>query len=381
MDFSRLLTSRLEDFDAGPLGRAFARAASIRDAIDLSIGQPHFDVPDPIQEAAIRAIREGKNRYTVAPGIPPLLSAIRSGFDAGYKRDGRWDEYGVLVTVGVAGGLMLTMLACVQPGDEVVMPDPYFVMYKKFARLAGGTPVFVDTYPDFKITAELVEPLITPRTKMLITSSPSNPTGAVTSLLEWRELAELCERRGVLIVNDEIYRHFHYDPEPGETSCPSPAALTESALILRGFGKSWGMTGWRLGYAIGPKPVVDAMTKLHQYLFTNAPTPAQHAGIVALQTDVTTRVAEYRRKRDRVVEGLSQDFDLSAPQGAFYAFPKAPRGMSGTRFVERAADKKLLLMPGGFFSERDTHFRVSFACDDATLDRGIETLIQLAREE
>jgi len=291
-----------------------------------------------------------------------------------------------LVTSGVSGGLVLALLSCVQEGDEVLVPDPYFVMYRHLVSLAGATPVYVDTYPDFHLTPERLEPHLTDRSKLLLFNSPSNPTGIVASEDSCRQVAELCGRSGVLLVTDEIYDEFCYEKSarPGGADptprCPSPASYTTDALLLRGFSKSYAMTGWRLGYAAGPTPIIEQMTKLQQYSFVCAPSMAQIAGIVALEVDMSTLVQAYRQKRDRVVRRLSGAYELAVPGGAFYAFPKVPPalGLTATRFVERAVERGLLVIPGSVFSRLDTHFRLSYACDDEMLDRGLDLLLELA---
>ncbi|MBI1368084.1 MAG: aminotransferase class I/II-fold pyridoxal phosphate-dependent enzyme [Planctomycetes bacterium] len=375
-DLGRLITRRARAIDASGIRKVFDLAASVKDPINLSIGQPDFDVPEPIQDAAIEAIRHGRNTYTVTQGIAELRQKVTDAFTGRFKSEGRWAEPGCVITSGVSGALVLALMSCVEAGDEVIVPDPYFVMYKHLVTLAGGKAVFVDTYPDFQLTAERVEPLITERTKLLLVSSPSNPTGVVTSDDTWKKLVALCESRGVLLVSDEIYDVFHYSG-----LCPSPAAFGDSMLVLRGFSKTYGMTGWRLGYAIGPKPIIEQMTKLQQYTFVCAPSMVQYAGAKALDIDMSDAVEAYSRKRDRVVEMLSPHYDLTIPGGAFYAFPQIRTGESATEFVKRAIEKKLLIIPGSVFSERDTHFRLSYACDDAKLQRGLEILVEMAKKQ
>lgn len=383
MDFERLISPAARSIDASGIRRVFDLAAKLKDPVNLSIGQPHFDVPQPIKRAAIAAIEQGRNGYTPTQGIAELNNKVRAELDARFKSQSLWNDYGTIVTSGVSGGLVLALMACAGPGDEVIVPDPYFVMYKQLAKFVGATPVFADTYPDFKLTARRVEPLITPRTRMLFVASPSNPTGVVSDMGTWKELVELCTSRNILLVSDEIYDVFCYEPvqTPIGPRYPSPASLSDQMLVLRGFSKTYGMTGWRLGYAAGPVPVIENMKKLQQYSFVCAPSMVQHAGVAAMDVDMTQEVAAYRRKRDRVVERLRPHFDLTIPGGAFYAFPKAPRGMTGSQFVEEALAKNVLVIPGSVFSERDTHFRISYACDDATLERGLDILTRLAGDQ
>jgi len=279
----------------------------------------------------------------------------------------------VLVTSGTSGGLLVALCVTVNPGDEVIVFDPYFVMYTHLVTLAGGTAVRVDTYPDFGVDVDRVRAAITPRTKVVLVNSPNNPTGRVYPREVLRDLALLCRERGVLLLSDEVYRAFTYDG----TFC-SAAEFNEDVLVVDGFSKAYGMTGWRLGFAHGPRRIIEEMTKLQQFSFVCAPSIVQYAGVSALDYDVSAFAADYRKKRDRVVAGLRDRYDLARPEGAFYLFAAAPGG-SGSAFAEEAVRNNLLVIPGRAFSQRDTHFRISYAADDRTLDRGIEILNRLAK--
>jgi aspartate aminotransferase/aminotransferase len=280
-----------------------------------------------------------------------------------------------VITSGTSGGLVLAILSLVNPGDEVIVFDPCFVMYPALVSLAGGECVRVDTYPDFRLDVSRVEAALSPRTKVILFNSPGNPTGATASIAEVRALAELAERRGIALVSDEIYREFCYD-EP----FASPAQFNASTIVIDGFSKSHAMTGWRLGFAHGPPPIVDAMTRLQQYSFVCAPQPAQWAGVAALDVDMRPHVDDYRRKRDRLLAALAPAYEIATPGGAFYAFPKTPWG-TGNEFVAKAIERGLLMIPGGIFSQRDTHFRISYAATDETIDRGVEALLDLAKRK
>ena len=383
-DANRFVADRTLAVDASGIRKVFDLAASLKDPINLSIGQPDFDVPDAVKQAAISAIESGFNKYTQTQGIAPLIEKLKARVEHRFPKIG--PDYGFLTTSGVSGGLSLLMLSCIQPGDEVLIPDPYFMMYKHLVKLVGGKPVFVDTYPDFQLKPERIEPLINERTKAIFFNSPSNPTGVVASPKVCKQVAELADKHGLLLVSDEIYDEFAYEKSdnpnrPGEKVVPSPLDYSPNVLLLNGFSKTYAMTGWRLGYAAGPAPVIAAMTKLQQYSFVCAPSMTQAAGSIALGVDMTPIVDQYRKKRDHVIERLSGYYDLTKPGGAFYAFPKVPDklGITGTEFVKRAIEKSVLVIPGGVFSERDTHFRLSYACDDNTLDRGLDVLVDLAK--
>lgn len=367
----RFIADRARKVQASGIRRIFELATKMSaDRIDFSIGQPDFDVPQPVKDAAIDAIRQGHNGYTVTQGIAPLREAIqqqvRKLFD--YQPD-------VLITSGVSGGILLAMLAALNPGDEVLLIDPYFVLYKQVVIMIGCVPVPVPSYPRFEFPAEAAAKAITPRTRMLLINSPNNPTGTVMSDAECRAAAELAEKHDLLLLSDEIYHELWFDHP-----APSPVRhAPQRSVLLRGFGKSYGMTGWRLASAAGPDWLIQQMAKLQQYTYVCPPSMAQHAAIVALQQDVSHRAREYAEKRNIACSILQDHFDFIRPGGGFYVFPKAPPAFeSATAFVEEAIKHQVLTIPGSFFSERDTHFRLSFATDNANIRRGCEILCQLA---
>lgn len=367
----RWLAERTQCFDASGIRKVFELAAELTAPVDLSIGQPDFDAPEEARRAAVEAIQGGKNSYALTQGIPVLREKLQARVDAQYGHADRE----LFVSSGTSGGLMLAMLVLVNPGDEVIVFDPYFVMYNALAGIAGAKVVYVDTYPDFRIDPDRVASAITPRTKMIVSNSPANPTGALASRDEIRGLAELADRHDLVLVSDEIYSRFCYD-EP----FVSPAEFNDRVLVVDGFSKTYGMPGWRLGFAHGPRAVIREMVKLQQYSFVCAPHPFQWAGAAALDADVGTQIEAYRRKRDLVVEGLSERYELVRPGGAFYAFPKVPWG-TGSEFVEKAiTEHQLLIIPGRVFSHRDTHFRLSYAAPDEVIQRGVELLNGLAQD-
>ncbi len=368
MDVSHWIADRSKAVEISGIRKVFELARSLKNPVNLSIGQPHFDVPESIKEAAKAAIDSGKNGYTVTQGIPELRERLMRDVRKTFNHPDR----DLLITSGTSGGLMLAILATVNPGDEVVAADPYFVMYPNMVALAGGTFVGVDTAPSFRIDPDRLIAACTPRTKMILLCSPSNPTGTVIEPEAMKAIAEFARKRGILLVSDEIYKAFHYDAPPR-----SPAEFDDSVLVIEGFGKTYGMTGWRLGFAHGPKALIDEMMKLQQSTFVCAPSIVQWAGLAACDYDVTGIVADYKRKRDRLMAGLKGYYEFAAPGGAFYLYPKAPWG-TGTAFVTEAVQRNLLVIPGSVFSAQDTHFRISYAATDETLDRGIAILQEMA---
>lgn len=367
----KILADRTSRIDASGIRKVFALAAEMKDPVDFSIGQPDFDVPDELKEEAIKAIRQGFNKYSQTAGDAILKEKIARQV----RNEFGWPDPALLVTSGVSGGLLLAFLALINPGDEVVVADPYFVIYKHVVNLLGGKCVFVDTYPSFRLPLERIASAITDKTKMIILNSPCNPTGAVHSQQDIKALAEIAGEKDVLVLADEIYERFCYDGR-----CTSIANYYEKALILRGFSKPYAMTGWRLGFAAAHPclhAVIEEMTKIQQYTFVCAPTPFQKAAIAALDYDANHFVEQYKIKRDLIYEGLKDKFELIKPGGAFYAFPKAPGG-SATKFVAKAIRNNVLIIPGNVFSEKDTHFRISFATSNKKLQQGVEILRKLA---
>lgn len=385
------IASRALGIDASGIRKVFDLAAKMKDPINFSIGLPDFDVPEPAKQAAIEAIQKGQNRYTQTQGIAELRARLGALISTEIGRD----VGDVLITSGVSGGLFLAILATINPGDEAIFLDPYFVMYKHLMTMAGGKAVPVDSYPDFRFHPQRVEAAITPRTKLLILNSPSNPTGVVMTQEEVDAAVSLAKKHDLLIVSDEIYEPFLYQGSDfGELSgtelrvqgsaktgvrshLPSAAKNYDKTITLRGFSKSHAMTGWRLGYAAGPEAILSQMAKLQQYTYVCAPSPLQYAAVAALDVDMSSAVAAYQIKRDIAFDMLGKKFEVVKPEGAFYIFPQAPNGASASAFVEKAIANNVLIIPGNVFSERDTHFRISYATTDEKLRRGCEVLNSL----
>ena len=368
--FENWIADRTRNFDSSGIRKVFDLAAKLEDPINLSIGQPDFDVPPPIKEEMIKAIQDGKNGYTVTQGIGPLREKIQGLVDDKFGHNDRQ----AFVCSGTSGGLMLSIMATVNPGDEVIYFDPFFVMYPAIIELAQGKSVPISIYPDFRIDIEKVREAITDKTKLIILNSPSNPTGICFSKEEIKAVAELAAEKGICLVSDEIYSQFVYD-EP----YVSAATFNENAIVIDGFSKTYAMTGLRLGFVHGPKKIIETMLKIQQYTFVCAPSCAQWAGVAALDFDMTPYVDAYRAKRDRLVEGIGDNYEIVKPGGAFYVFPKLPWG-TGESFIAKAIENNLMIIPGNIFSGQDTHFRISYAASEEKLEAGIKILNRIADE-
>lgn len=366
------LAQRTQRIDASGIRRVFDLARSLKNPINLSIGQPDFDVPEAVKAAAIQAIERGDNKYTPTQGIAELRQQLRQGEHA---RSGReWQDDELIITSGVSGGLFLALLALINEGDEVIIPDPYFVMYKHLVAMFGGVPVYLDTYDsDFGIDPQRLESLLTSRTKLLLLNSPANPTGRVLSSEELQAIAAVCARHQLPVLSDEIYSAFAYVP------APSMSAYYPHTLVLGGYSKSHGMTGWRLGWAAGPSHLIQAMAKVQQYSFVCAPSLTQYASLACPDVNIAPAIATYQAKRDLMVEALGDTFRLAPPQGAFYMWAQPPEPWTGESFAEAAIADGVLIIPGSVFSERKSHFRMCYTVPDDQLRAGCEKLVALAQ--
>jgi aspartate aminotransferase/aminotransferase len=367
------LAQRMRHIDASGIRKVFALAADLKDPINFSIGQPDFDVPQALQQEAIKAIMDGHNRYSQTAGDQQLKQRINEHITREYG----WTDPTTLVTSGVSGGLLLAFMALIDPGDEVIIPDPYFVIYKHAINLLGGKCVFVNSYTDFRLPVQGIRQAVTSKTKMIIINSPCNPTGIVYSKDELQSIAHIAREHDIIVLSDEIYKAFTYDDVYS-----SIAPLYDKTLLMGGFGKAYAMTGWRLGYVtVQPvlRPVLEAMTTIQQYTFVCAPTPFQKAAIAALDYDISPYVEAYQQKRDILYEGLKHSFDIVKPAGAFYAFVKTPQG-NATSFVKKAIANNVLIIPGNVFSEQDTHFRISYATSEDKIRQGVQVLKGLGNE-
>lgn len=334
----------------------FDLLSSIEGVISLGVGEPDFVTPWHIREAAIYSLEKGYTMYTSNKGTLELRTELAKHLDSRFGLTYNPDSE-ILITVGVSEALDLAMRAILNPGDEVIMPDPCYVAYPASVSLAGGVPVQVPTTEEnnFEITAADIEPRITQRTKAILIGYPANPTGAVLSKEELTQIAELAKRYNLLVISDEVYGRLVYGVE--HTCLATLPGMRERTILLNGFSKAYAMTGWRIGYAASDKEIVAAMTKIHQYTILCAPIMGQMAAVEALKADdseVEAMVRDYDRRRRIIVKGF-RDIGLSCfePRGAFYAFPSIKvTGMTSEEFAEKLLwEEKVAVVPGTAFGQ------------------------------
>ena len=367
MNYDELLAPAAKAMRPSGIRKFFDLAADMPHCISLGVGEPDFKTPWSVRDAGIRSLELGRTKYTANSGLKELRGEIcnylQRRFDLHYK------EENILVTVGGSEAIDLTIRAVVQPGDEVIIPEPCFVCYEPITQLTGGVPVHIATRAEeqFRLTADQLRAAITPRTKLLIFPYPNNPTGAVMSAAEMEEIAAVLRETNVLVLSDEIYSELTYGLDR-HVSIASLPGMAERTIVVNGFSKSYAMTGWRLGYAAGPAPLVKVMTKIHQSCIMSAPTTSQYAAITALrQCDEQIEMMrdEYNRRRRYVVKALN-DMGLTCfePRGAFYVFPSIQiSGLTSSEFCEQLLrEKEVAIIPGSAFgASGEGYARISYA--------------------
>ncbi len=360
----------------------FDLLSGMEGVISLGVGEPDFATPWHIRESAIYSIEKGMTMYTSNSGMPELRQELSRYIEKKYGL--YYDPYGeILITVGVSEALDLAMRAVLNHGDEVIMADPHYVAYDASVMLAEGNPVLVPTYEsnNFEITAEDIESRVTGKTKAILLGYPSNPTGAVLQKKQMEQIAEVAKRHKLLVISDEIYSRLVYGVE--HTCFATLPEMKEQTLFLGGFSKAYAMTGWRIGFAVGNKAIIGAMTKIHQYTIMSAPTMAQVAAIEALksgESNVLEMVADYDHRRKYIVKGL-RDIGLPCfePRGAFYAFPSIRvTGMTSEEFSEKLLmEEKVAVVHGTAFGPSgEGYIRCCYATSLADLE---EALVRMRR--
>ena len=361
IDYSSILSRTVKEIKPSGIRKFFDIAANMDGVISLGVGEPDFRTPWQVRSAGIRSLEKGSTRYTSNRGLMglrhELCEYIKRRFSVEYAPS---EE--ILITVGGSEAIDMTLRALINPGDEVIIPEPSYVCYEPITRLAGGVPVIINTRAenDFKITAEELKAALSPRTKVLILPYPSNPTGAVMERDDLLSLAEVLKDTDVCVVSDEIYAELTFGKE--HTSAASIDTLKERTVLIGGFSKSHSMTGWRLGFAAGPAPLIKEITKIHQYAIMCAPTTSQYAAIEALRScdsEVERMREEYDDRRRIIVDGFNKlGLTCREPRGAFYAFPSVKStGLSSEEFCEKLLlQERVALVPGTAFGESGEGF-------------------------
>lgn len=374
------VAAKVQQMRPSGIRRYFDIAATMEDVISLGIGEPNFVTPQHIMDAGIDSLRRGQTAYTANAGLIELRRAISAHIERLYGLHYS-PEKQVLVTVGVSEALWLALKAILDPGDEVLVVQPCFVANAAAVEMAGGVAVVVNASAehDFQVTGDDLERAITPRTKAILMSYPNNPTGAVLTLPYMQQVADVARKHDLVVISDEIYERLVYGVE--HHNFATLPDMYERTIILSGMSKSYAMTGWRIGYATAPQPIMEAMIKLHQYLIMSAPTMGQVAALQALlhgDGDVTYMQGHYDRRRRMIVDGFN-DLGLSCfePRGAFYAFPSiAASGMGDEQFCDALLhEERVAVVPGSAFGESGTGFvRASYATSDENIERALERM-------
>ena len=354
MDYSKILNQTVQAIPPSGIRKYFDLLAGMEGGISLGIGEPDFITPFHIRKAGMISLEKGYTKYTPNAGLTDLRLAIseymKRRFDLDYAPNGQ-----ILVTVGGSEGIDLAMRSLISPGDEVIIPTPSFVCYGPLAAMAGGVPVMVQTKPEneFRLTADELRAAITPRTKLLVLPFPNNPTGGIMERADLQAIADVLKGTDIMVLSDEIYAELTY----GQQHC-SPAAIPgmyERTIVVNGFSKAYSMTGWRMGFLCGPKEIIAAVTKLHQFGIMSAPTTSQYAAIEAMRNgdkDIQKMRDEYDGRRRFLVSGFCKlGLDCFEPRGAFYTFPCIKStGLTSEQFCDQLIEQeRVAVIPGTAF--------------------------------
>ena len=386
MNYDELLAPAAKAMRPSGIRKFFDLAADMPHCISLGVGEPDFKTPWSVRDAGIRSLELGRTKYTANAGLKDLRKEICTYLQRRFEL--HYQEENVLVTVGGSEAIDLAIRALVQPGDEVIIPEPCFVCYEPITQLTGGVPVHIATRAEdqFRLTAEQLRAAITPKTKLLIFPYPNNPTGAVMSAAEVEEIAAVLRETNVLVLSDEIYSELTYGLDR-HVSIASLPGMAERTIVVNGFSKSYAMTGWRLGYAVGPAPLIKVMTKIHQSCIMSAPTTSQYAAITALRQcddQIEMMRDEYNRRRRYVVKALNEmGLTCFEPRGAFYVFPPIQiSGLTSSEFCEQLLrEKEVAIIPGSAFgASGEGYARISYAYSVDHLQTAMKRIREFLKE-
>ena len=386
MNYDELLAPAAKAMRPSGIRKFFDLAADMPHCISLGVGEPDFKTPWSVRDAGIRSLELGRTKYTANAGLKDLRKEICTYLQRRFEL--HYQEENVLVTVGGSEAIDLAIRALVQPGDEVIIPEPCFVCYEPITQLTGGVPVHIATRAEdqFRLTADQLRAAITPKTKLLIFPYPNNPTGAVMSAAEVEEIAAVLRETNVLVLSDEIYSELTYGLDRHVSNASLPG-MAERTIVVNGFSKSYAMTGWRLGYAVGPAPLIKVMTKIHQSCIMSAPTTSQYAAITALRQcddQIEMMRDEYNRRRRYVVKALNEmGLTCFEPRGAFYVFPSIQiSGLTSSEFCEQLLrEKEVAIIPGSAFgASGEGYARISYAYSVDHLQTDMKRIREFLKE-
>jgi len=387
IDYSKVLNKTVTDIKPSGIRKFFDIAATMEGVISLGVGEPDFQTPWQIRKAGINSLERGRTKYTSNTGLKQLLCEISNYMNRKFGVEYS-PENEILVSVGGSEAIDACIRAVVSPGDEVIIPQPSYVCYEPITRLAGGVPVIINTKAenDFKVTAKELEDAITERTKLLILPYPCNPTGAIMEREDIKALADVLKDTDILVLSDEIYAELTFSGKPHATVA-SVEGMRERTITVNGFSKAFSMTGWRLGFACGPKEIMSQLLKIHQYAIMCAPTTSQYAAIEALKNcddDVAVMLKEYNMRRRLMVAGFNKiGLTCREPKGAFYAFPCIKStGMSSEEFCEKLLHaKKVAVVPGTAFGDSGEGFiRASYCYSVEHINEAISRIEEFLKE-
>ncbi len=387
IDYTKKLNKTIQKVKPSGIRKFFDIANELDDVISLSVGEPDFYTPWHIREEGIYTLEKGRTRYTPNRGFIKLREQISAFLSRKYQLEYNPEDE-VLVTVGGSEAIDLAVRTLVNPGEEVLIPEPSFVCYVPITQMSGGVPVIITTKAEnkFKLTAKDLEEHITDKTKMLILPFPNNPTGGVMRKSDLEEIAKVIIKHDLIVLSDEIYSELTYGKEK-HVSIASIEGMRERTIVINGFSKSYSMTGWRLGYAVGPKEIITPMTKLHQFGIMSAPTMSQYAAIEALENgdeDIVTMREQYDMRRRLIVDGLNKlGLTCFEPEGAFYVFPSIKStGLSSQEFCERLIySKRVAVVPGDAFGEcGEGYVRISYCYSTQHIIEALERMGEFIKE-
>ncbi len=345
---------------------------------NLTVGQPDFKVPPKMIHAVKKAMKQNKNGYIKTGGESYIRQLLADNILQQHPTLGTFEkDFGIVITSGVTGALYCSVLACCDVGEEVLLADPYFSPYLDMVKLAGAKPVLIDTYPELKLTAASIQKAITEKTRLIILNSPNNPAGTIIEEKELAKIVKLCTRHDITIISDEIYLDYCYSKQ-----ATSILDMSKTSIVLRGFSKSCGATGWRIGYLIAPLEIASAIETIQGKIYVSAPSITHYAIPAAIKCNPDKQVKMFKKRRDGIIQCLSGVFKDIVCDGGMFMFLNVKKacGLDADQFVKKAAERGVALLPGRVFSKHNTHCRISLTCDTRKLLKAIQIIKEISIE-